>query len=62
MCYRIKEVRNGKNALGHLDISLGFFCANTFSGAFSEFLVHVTKDLLFIVLFIHFFRMVFAHS
>lgn len=27
MCYRITEVRDGKNALGHLDISLGFLCA-----------------------------------
>lgn len=30
MCYRITEVRNGKNALDHLDISLGLFCATHF--------------------------------
>jgi len=27
MCYRITEVRNGKNILDHLDFVLGLLCA-----------------------------------
>lgn len=48
MCYRITEVRNGKNVLDHLDLNIGLFCAIHLH-AFSRFLLKVTRDF-----FVHF--------
>lgn len=38
-----------KKLLVHLVFGLG----NTFSGAFSKFLLKVTRDLLFVAVFVH---------